>query len=56
MPDYKKKEAEKTEQKKRIEDLRWFGGSIVTHLMIGFISVVEREEWLYDTCNPKESH
>ena len=56
MTEGKEEQAEKTEQKEGIENLRGFWCSVVTHLPISFISVVKRKKWLNYTRDPEKGN
>jgi hypothetical protein len=56
MAQYKKEETEDTQQKEGIENLRRFCSSIIPHLAICPVSVIQREKGLNYPGHPPESN
>ena len=52
----KKENAEKAKEKKCIENLRRFAGTVLSDLPVCPVSVIERQERLYYSRNPEEAY
>ena len=55
MAEDKEEQAQETEKKKSVEDLRGFCRSVIAYFVVSLIPVIQRKKWLYYTCYPEKS-